>query len=223
MTTETVDQTDDSKAETDADAVVTESIAEEIETEQKVESDLNYSDDFTSSSTSSSLSSSADHIIKTTVLAKQKVPEVPVEDLKLAEATTDDSIGVVDDILKAEPKAADSKGDKKDALVESICDALMRQLIADTGKVFSKPNKSGAGKFSSLDIETSAPRSSSVTVDFSPVSPTKSRIEKVAERISVPLSPRSSRPIQEMMLTTFDIGSDSSEGIDDLHKNTLCL
>ena len=200
-----VSHTDDSKVDTDA--VVSESIAEEIDAEQKGESDLNYSDDFTSSSTSSSLSTSTDHnaVIKTTVLAKQKVPELVASELKLAEPTSDDSTSILD--VAPKPAAAlVSKSDKKEALVESICEALMVQLISDTGKIFAKP---GAAKLSAQDTSTSK---ASVTVDFSPVSPSKSRIEKVPERISVPLSPRSSRPIQEMMLTTFDVGSDSSEG-----------
>ena len=206
--TETVDQTDDSKVETDV--VVSESIAEEIESEQKVESDLNYSDDFTSSSTSSSLSTSADHnaVIKTTVLAKQKVPEVSAGDFKTDEAAEDDSSSIIDQPPRAEQKpqvAAAVKADEKDALVESICNALMNQLISDTGKVFAKKSKPEALKLSA--------RETSASDDFVPVSPpSKSRIEKVPERISVPLSPRSSRPIQEMMLTTFDVGSDSSEG-----------
>ena len=203
-----VSHTDDSKVDTDA--VVSESIAEEIDAEQKGESDLNYSDDFTSSSTSSSLSTSTDHnaVIKTTVLAKQKVPELVASELKLAEPTSDDSTSILD--VAPKPAAAlVSKSDKKEALVESICEALMVQLISDTGKIFTKPSKPGAAKLSAQDTSTSK---ASVTVDFSPVSPSKSRIEKVPERISVPLSPRSSRPIQEMMLTTFDVGSDSSEG-----------
>ena len=69
---------DDSKVES-SEAGISESIAEDIiedaTTDQKIESDLNYSDDFTSSSTSLSSSALTDqNVIKTTLLAKQKLP-----------------------------------------------------------------------------------------------------------------------------------------------------
>jgi hypothetical protein len=88
------------------------------------------------------------------------------------------------------------------AQVDSICESLLGQLISDTSTIFAKTKRPDAEKLSARD-PPSAPAQ---------VSPPKMRIEKGPERVSVPLSPRSSRPIQEMMLTTFDIGSDSSEG-----------
>ena len=93
---------------------------------------------------------------------------------------------------------------KKEALVDSICNSLLANLLDETSKIFLVKKTKQPGKTSAQISPIGDP---------APASPSpKMRIEKMAEQITVPLSPWSSRPIQEMLLTTFDIGSDSSEG-----------
>jgi hypothetical protein len=95
---------------------------------------------------------------------------------------------------------------KKEAFVESICNSLLSELLSDTSRLFSKSNKVGTTVKSAVDKKTAESSSSQIP-----------RTDKGSDRTSV--SPRSgSRLIQDMMLTTFDLGSDTSEG-----KEQLCL
>jgi hypothetical protein len=179
---------------------------------------LNYSDDFTSSTaSSSSQTSDKNAVIKTTVLLKQQ--PTANEGFKNEDLFSDDKIfknedeksyevsekvdekeSQVDNLSSFEVKTSKSVPpdaiNKKDALVDEICESMLQDLIGDATRLWSRSKKRQI-------IE----QSKNVEKEF----PVK-RLEKDPERASLS-SPRSGgRSIQDLMHTTFDLGSDTSEG-----------
>ena len=100
---------------------------------------------------------------------------------------------------------------RREALVENICDSLLSQLISETSQLFSKSKKVET-TFKS-DVDKNREQKTDSTSQ-----PQISRIEKSSDRATVLPRP-GSRSVQDMMLTTFDLGSDTSEG----NNWTLCF
>jgi hypothetical protein len=109
---------------------------------------------------------------------------------------------------------------KKEALVDQICGSILQDLLSDATRLWSKARKSLPEK---SEPENKAEKVSTIpkmTIEVSGSQPPIPRIEKEAERFGAGvLSPRSGRgSIQDLMLTTFDLGSDTSEGNIEISK-----
>ena len=104
---------------------------------------------------------------------------------------------------------------KKEALVDQICGSIFQDLLSDAVQLWSKAKKKSSPEKSEHEkkAENVSPIPT-VASEVSHVQPPIPRIEKETERLGAGvLSPRSGRgSIQDLMLTTFDLGSDSSEG-----------
>ena len=185
------------------------------------QSDLNYSDDFTSSTASSSSQTPEKNaVIKTTVLLKQQPqqPQQPTaeesqnenrysEEIKTNEDEKSFQIfeKVVEkesfDFSSFEVKISKSLPPddviKKEAMVDQICDSMLQQILGDATRLWSRSKKCRV-------IE----QDEKVEKNLS-----EKKGEKDSERVGLS-SPRSGgRSIQDLMHTTFDLGSDTSEGI----------
>ena len=198
--------------------------ANQLESNQ---SDLNYSDDFTSSTASSSSQTPEKNaVIKTTVLLKQQ-PQQPQEPQQPQQPTAEESQNenryseeiktnkdeksfqifekFVEkesvDFSSFEVKISKSLPPddviKKEAMVDQICDSMLQQILGDATRLWSRSKKCRV-------IE----QDEKVEKNLS-----EKKGEKDSERVGLS-SPRSGgRSIQDLMHTTFDLGSDTSEGI----------
>ena len=188
--------------------------ANQLESNQ---SDLNYSDDFTSSTASSSSQTPEKNaVIKTTVLLKQQ-PQQPTaeksenDDRNSEEIKTNEdekSFQIFEKVVEKESfdfsslevKISKSLPPddviKKEAMVDQICDSMLQQLLGDATRLWSRSKKCPV-------IE----QNKKVEKNLS-----EKNAEKDSERTGLS-SPRSGgRSIQDLMHTTFDLGSDTSEG-----------
>ena len=191
------------------------------------QSDLNYSDDFTSSTASSSSQTPEKNaVIKTTVLLKQQ-PQQPQEPQQPQQPTAEESQNenryseeiktnedeksfqifekFVEkesvDFSSFEVKISKSLPPddviKKEAMVDHICESMLQQLLGDATRLWSRSKKCRV-------IE----QDQKVEKNLS-----EKKVEKDSERAGLS-SPRSGgRSVQDLMHTTFDLGSDTSEGI----------
>ena len=185
------------------------------------QSDLNYSDDFTSSTASSSSQTPEKNaVIKTTVLLKQQPqqPQPPTaeesqndnrysEEIKTNE--DEKSFQIFEKVVEKESfdfssfEVKISKSlprddvSKKEAMVDQICDSMLQQLLGDATRLWSRSKKCRV-------IE----QDQKVEKNLS-----EKKVKKDSERAGLS-SPRSGgRSVQDLMHTTFDLGSDTSEGI----------
>ena len=86
---------------------------------------------------------------------------------------------------------------KKDALVDQICDSMLQRLLQDATHLWSKSKKSSPV----IELKKNVEKELAVK-----------RLESEPERAGLS-SPRSGgHSIQDLMHTTFDLGSDTSEG-----------
>lgn len=153
---------------------------------------MNYSDDFTSSSASELTSTNL--VIKTTVLARPK---------PILETNDKDEKHSVNELLNLKDSDKNEKDTtcakkSKDELVVVICDSLFDEILHDTFNMIFKVKHN-------LTLSSKNNDQSKASKEI--------KLQKSSVKKSVsPSTGPSKTPIQNLMLTTFDVSSDSSQG-----------